>query len=398
MDKYFASQPFGSPTSLADELAHDPGNSSHWTVSHSGYALPGAVDAAVYQSAQLAYPESSQRTIVPPNAYNLYYDQVRANQQLSAQPQLPRETYELGQSYYPYPYDYSALQSFTGTGPYESADAASRDDDTQSTHSPPSQQAIMPPGYVTSHCTHTSVGSDDLCPDSLFLDSRRDTQPGSSSDSAKDGSDDDGYSAQRTPSPVPRTTSGQKRGGRITLKKTNPSSKRSKMHQCTVCEKWFPRPSGLATHMNSHSGMKPYRCPVESCNKSFAVRSNAKRHLRTHGINPATETTSKALEYTVGFETPMVSDVRPANQVPVMLKWVPQSLTSRTTIGWNDKSSDSGSDGEDNFPTLSVPLSPATSSSMAWDCGYSSGESYEAGDSHPYHPRHWRGLPGPARR
>lgn len=48
----------------------------------------------------------------------------------------------------------------------------------------------MPPGYVTSHCTHTSVGSDDLCPDSLFLDSRRDTQPGSSSDSAKDGSDD----------------------------------------------------------------------------------------------------------------------------------------------------------------------------------------------------------------
>jgi hypothetical protein len=40
------------------------------------------------------------------------------------------------------------------------------------------------------------------------------------------------------------------------LKKTNASSKRSKMHQCTVCEKWFPRPSGLQTHMNSHSGMK----------------------------------------------------------------------------------------------------------------------------------------------
>ena len=66
----------------------------------------------------------------------------------------------------------------------------------------------------------------------------------------------DSYSAQRSPSPAARSTNGQKRGGRITLKKTNPSSKRSKMHQCNVCEKWFPRPSGLATHMNSHSGMK----------------------------------------------------------------------------------------------------------------------------------------------
>lgn len=67
----------------------------------------------------------------------------------------------------------------------------------------------------------------------------------------------DAYSAaQRTPSPAPRSIGGQRRGGRITLKKTNPSSKRSKMHQCTVCEKWFPRPSGLATHMNSHSGKK----------------------------------------------------------------------------------------------------------------------------------------------
>lgn len=34
------------------------------------------------------------------------------------------------------------------------------------------------------------------------------------------------------------------------------TQKKSKMHQCTVCSKWFPRPSGLATHMNSHSGAK----------------------------------------------------------------------------------------------------------------------------------------------
>ena len=33
-------------------------------------------------------------------------------------------------------------------------------------------------------------------------------------------------------------------------------SKKSKMHQCAICSKWFPRPSGLATHMNSHSGAR----------------------------------------------------------------------------------------------------------------------------------------------
>lgn len=32
--------------------------------------------------------------------------------------------------------------------------------------------------------------------------------------------------------------------------------KKSKMHQCKLCKKLFPRPSGLTTHMNSHSGAK----------------------------------------------------------------------------------------------------------------------------------------------
>ncbi|KAF9238841.1 hypothetical protein BU15DRAFT_28813, partial [Melanogaster broomeanus] len=63
--------------------------------------------------------------------------------------------------------------------------------------------------------------------------------------------------------------------------------KKSKMHPCEQCGKVFPRPSGLATHMNSHSGAKPYQCTVTGCNKRFAVRSNARRHLRTHGINPS---------------------------------------------------------------------------------------------------------------
>jgi uncharacterized Zn-finger protein len=37
---------------------------------------------------------------------------------------------------------------------------------------------------------------------------------------------------------------------------------KSKMHTCTLCKKSFPRPSGLRTHMNSHSGDKRVSCCV----------------------------------------------------------------------------------------------------------------------------------------
>ena len=130
MGEYYTSQPFGNPTSLDDEMVHDPGNSPHWSVPHVGYALAGSVDTAVYQPVQLAYPESSQRTIPSPNAY-LYYSQVHTTQHSvspSAPQQLPRGSYELSQTYYTSPYDYPAFPSLAGSGTYESADPAARDE------------------------------------------------------------------------------------------------------------------------------------------------------------------------------------------------------------------------------------------------------------------------------
>ncbi|TBU34284.1 hypothetical protein BD311DRAFT_650596 [Dichomitus squalens] len=166
------------------------------------------------------------------------------------------------------------------------------------------------------------------------------------------------------------------------------------MHQCTVCFKLFPRPSGLATHMNSHSGAKPFKCPIPTCTKSFAVRSNAKRHLRTHGIFPTSDhTNTSPSQFTVGFDTPLVSEVHEAGRLPSKLRWVPPSLSTRTNVDFLRPGSagDPTSDSEDEYfqpscPLLPVPLPPVTPSSPTWnpEDQYEERNSYEQTESAPY--------------
>ncbi|KAI9104128.1 hypothetical protein DFS34DRAFT_572613, partial [Phlyctochytrium arcticum] len=48
-------------------------------------------------------------------------------------------------------------------------------------------------------------------------------------------------------------------------------------YTCPHCAKHFSRPSSLRTHINSHTGEKPYSCP---CGRKFSVLSNLRRHGR----------------------------------------------------------------------------------------------------------------------
>ena len=53
---------------------------------------------------------------------------------------------------------------------------------------------------------------------------------------------------------------------------------------CPTCTKVFSRPSSLKIHSRTHTGEKPFRCPVKGCGKKFSVVSNMKRHERScHG-------------------------------------------------------------------------------------------------------------------
>lgn len=51
---------------------------------------------------------------------------------------------------------------------------------------------------------------------------------------------------------------------------------------CKVCGKRLKRPSSLSTHMNIHTGNKPFLCPLKNCSKTFNARSNMLRHYKIH--------------------------------------------------------------------------------------------------------------------
>ena len=139
-----------------------------------------------------------------------------------------------------------------------------------------------------------------------------------------------------------------------------------------------------------------YKCPIPSCTKSFAVRSNAKRHLRTHGIFPTSEHSAAPTQFTVGFDAPIVSEVHEVGKLPAKLRWVPQSLATRTNV---DFLRDAPSDSEDEYPpscpVLSVPLPAVVPSSPKWnEEDFEDRNSYEDMGPSPYLNAHQvRSLP-----
>jgi hypothetical protein len=143
-----------------------------------------------------------------------------------------------------------------------------------------------------------------------------------------------------------------------------------------------------------------FPCGFPGCHRSFTVRSNATRHLRTHGVLPTSPTDPPPAPYIVGFSTPTVMPPSLPNhqmsKAPFKLQWMPQSLSTRTNAGTLTSLSDAESDSDDAMETetnvdwrsaLSIPLRPVIPSSYTRDIdAFEERNSYLDAKPYPYHP------------
>ncbi|KAI0092068.1 hypothetical protein BDY19DRAFT_577459 [Irpex rosettiformis] len=57
---------------------------------------------------------------------------------------------------------------------------------------------------------------------------------------------------------------------------------------CEVCGKGFSQRTNYATHMNTHTGAAPHKCPFDGCNATFGDPARRHRHMKTvHNHQPS---------------------------------------------------------------------------------------------------------------
>ncbi|KAG5338502.1 hypothetical protein C0989_007274 [Termitomyces sp. Mn162] len=121
-----------------------------------------------------------------------------------------------------------------------------------------------------------------------------------------------------------------------------------------------------------------FSCGFEGCSRTFTVRSNAKRHLRTHGVETVSSRQTSSTPYSIGFDTPTIvppTTMHETATTSYKLRWMPPSLSTRTNAtSLVSVSDDESSDdeyghglGDQSKSVITLPHLPVVSSSSECD-------------------------------
>ncbi|KFM81508.1 Transcription factor IIIA, partial [Stegodyphus mimosarum] len=58
--------------------------------------------------------------------------------------------------------------------------------------------------------------------------------------------------------------------------------KRHKIFKCSYCDKEFNKHNWLQKHEYIHTGIRPFLCPADNCERRFLVPSKLKKHMKVH--------------------------------------------------------------------------------------------------------------------
>jgi len=73
-------------------------------------------------------------------------------------------------------------------------------------------------------------------------------------------------------------------GGRETTRENHSFTRTQDGFTCTTCSKSFPNMTGIERHLRSHTGEKPFKCPI--CPYRATIYFNLKQHVEN--VHPGT--------------------------------------------------------------------------------------------------------------
>jgi len=175
------------------------------------------------------------------------------------------------------------------------------------------------------------------------------------------------------------------------------SPKERRPHKCPHegCQMSFPRPSALRTHLNKHTGDKrtpnqisprrpltclptvaAFHCPILECERPFAVRSNARRHLRVHGLRIKTRVRCRAMALPP-TQPEALSDTYQLTRRAKHVRISSGNSFSRTQLlnsnAYHGSSTSTQGDGEDSLATMLDEIEFVAASPEEENCRASNG-------------------------